>query len=100
MFQKAVIIVGVSALVGGLFVVNASAKQRHHIRHVATVAKVEPMKATVGNNPLTVVASTRDRSGRTIGEAGGHAGQQPDGDREAEVTILSRLPGLDIYHRA
>ena len=63
MFQKTLIVVGVSALVCGLFAVNASAKQRHHIRHVATVAKVEPMKATVGNNPLTIAANSEtDRS--------------------------------------
>jgi hypothetical protein len=64
MFQKTAIIVGVSALVCGLFVVNASAKQRHHIRHhVVVAAAVQPMKATVGNNPLTIAANSEtDRS--------------------------------------
>jgi hypothetical protein len=65
MFQKTAIIVGVSALVCGLFVVNASAKQRHHITHhvVVAAATVQPMKATVGNNPLTIAANSEtDRS--------------------------------------
>jgi hypothetical protein len=63
MFQKTVIFVGVSALVCGLFVVNASAKHRHHIRHVVVAAAVQPMKATVGNNPLTIAANSEtDRS--------------------------------------
>ena len=64
MFQKTAIIVGVSALVCGLFVVNASAKQRHHIRQqVVVAAKAEPMKATPGNNPLTIAANSEtDRS--------------------------------------
>jgi hypothetical protein len=63
MFQKTVIFVGVSALVCGLFVVNASAKHRHHIRHMVVAAKAEPMKASPGNNPFTVAANSEtDRS--------------------------------------
>jgi hypothetical protein len=58
MFQKTLVIIGVSALACGLSVQSASAKARHHVRHhAAKVAKAEPMKATPGNNPFPIVAS-------------------------------------------
>jgi hypothetical protein len=63
MFQKTLLIVGISALACGLAVGSASAKQKHHVKHVAAAPKAEPMKATPGNNPFPVVASSEtDRS--------------------------------------
>jgi hypothetical protein len=66
MLQKTLIIVAASALVCGLSVQSASAKHRHHHRHHAmhvVAKKAEPMKATPGNNPFPIVASSEtDRS--------------------------------------
>ena len=61
--KKMVVIIAASALAFGLSASAASAKHVKHAKHHAakhtTVAKVEPMKAVPGNNPLTV-APTRD----------------------------------------
>ncbi len=64
MLKKTIIVVGVSALVCGLFTVSASAKHRHHHRHHAmhmVAAKAEPMKAMPGNNPFPILASSETK---------------------------------------
>jgi hypothetical protein len=65
MLKKTIIVVGVSALVCGLFTVSASAKHRHYRHHPMhmVAAKAEPMKAMPGNNPFPIVANSEtDRS--------------------------------------
>jgi hypothetical protein len=64
MSSKTVIVVAVSALACGMLVSSASAKYRHHVRHMAAAPKAEPMKAVPGNNPFSVAGNSesKDRS--------------------------------------
>jgi hypothetical protein len=63
MFHKTIIAVGVGALVCGLCIGSASAKQRHHVRHVAAAPTAQKMSPMPGNNPMAVLASSEtDRS--------------------------------------
>jgi len=76
MSKRTIIVVGVAVLACGLFAGSASAKHKHHpVKHVAA-AKAEPMKASPGNNPFPVAASTEtDR--KKYGTPKGYIGNNP-----------------------
>jgi hypothetical protein len=76
MLHKTLVVIGVGALACGLFVGSASAKQRHHVRHVAAAPKAEPMKAMPGNNPM-MMANSSETDRKKYQAPKGYVGNNP-----------------------